>query len=167
MCWPQRRRRVEQLLASAGVEADWSGPPSAEVIRAGDTVAIEDPGYQNATAVFTAHGLALHGVPVDDDKRFVANLFAAGASITPVPGTDAGGAQHLGVGTGIEFTPRQGALHGMLSYGYSPTALRGGERGGHGVALSLEVNFDGPAKTPRLPTTVQQGMSWLVGPSAR
>src|SRR5579859_5109088 len=31
-----RRRRVEQLLASAGVEAAWSGPPSAEVIRAGD-----------------------------------------------------------------------------------------------------------------------------------
>ena len=31
-----RRRRVEQLLVSAGVEADWSGPPSAEVIRAGD-----------------------------------------------------------------------------------------------------------------------------------
>jgi ATP-dependent RNA helicase DeaD len=31
-----RRRRVEQLLASAGVEADWTGPPSAEVIRAGD-----------------------------------------------------------------------------------------------------------------------------------
>jgi ATP-dependent RNA helicase DeaD len=31
-----RRRRVEQLLASAGVDAAWSGPPSAEVIRAGD-----------------------------------------------------------------------------------------------------------------------------------
>jgi ATP-dependent RNA helicase DeaD len=31
-----RRRRVEQLLASAGVEAEWAGPPSAEVIRAGD-----------------------------------------------------------------------------------------------------------------------------------
>jgi ATP-dependent RNA helicase DeaD len=31
-----RRRRVEQLLASAGVEAAWSGPPSAEAIRAGD-----------------------------------------------------------------------------------------------------------------------------------
>jgi ATP-dependent RNA helicase DeaD len=27
---------VEQLLVSAGVEADWTGPPSAEVIRAGD-----------------------------------------------------------------------------------------------------------------------------------
>jgi ATP-dependent RNA helicase DeaD len=31
-----RRRRVEQLLASAGIEAAWSGPPSAEAIRAGD-----------------------------------------------------------------------------------------------------------------------------------
>jgi ATP-dependent RNA helicase DeaD len=31
-----RRRRVEQLLASAGVEAAWSGPPSAEAIRSGD-----------------------------------------------------------------------------------------------------------------------------------
>jgi ATP-dependent RNA helicase DeaD len=31
-----RRRRVEQLLASAGVDATWSGPPSAEAIRAGD-----------------------------------------------------------------------------------------------------------------------------------
>jgi ATP-dependent RNA helicase DeaD len=31
-----RRRRVEQLLASAGVDAAWGGPPSAEEIRAGD-----------------------------------------------------------------------------------------------------------------------------------
>jgi len=31
-----RRRRVEQLLSQAGVEAAWSGPPSAEAIRAGD-----------------------------------------------------------------------------------------------------------------------------------
>jgi ATP-dependent RNA helicase DeaD len=31
-----RRRRAEQLLASAHVEAAWSGPPSAEAIRAGD-----------------------------------------------------------------------------------------------------------------------------------
>jgi len=31
-----RRRKAEQLLASAGVEAAWSGPPSAEEIRALD-----------------------------------------------------------------------------------------------------------------------------------
>jgi ATP-dependent RNA helicase DeaD len=31
-----RRRRAEQLLASAHVDAAWSGPPGAEAIRAGD-----------------------------------------------------------------------------------------------------------------------------------
>ena len=31
-----RRRRVEMMLASANIEAIWSGPPSAEEIRAGD-----------------------------------------------------------------------------------------------------------------------------------
>jgi ATP-dependent RNA helicase DeaD len=31
-----RRRRVEQMLASANIEATWAGPPSAEEIRAGD-----------------------------------------------------------------------------------------------------------------------------------
>ena len=39
-----RRRRVEQLLASANIEADWSGPPSADEIRAKDqTRLLEDP----------------------------------------------------------------------------------------------------------------------------
>jgi ATP-dependent RNA helicase DeaD len=31
-----KRRRVEQMLAAAHIEATWSGPPSAEEIRAGD-----------------------------------------------------------------------------------------------------------------------------------
>jgi ATP-dependent RNA helicase DeaD len=31
-----RRRRVEQILSSANIDANWSGPPSAEDIRAGD-----------------------------------------------------------------------------------------------------------------------------------
>ena len=39
-----RRRRVEQLLASANIEATWAGPPSAEEIRAGDQKRLlEDP----------------------------------------------------------------------------------------------------------------------------
>ncbi|HTA39952.1 MAG TPA: PLP-dependent aminotransferase family protein, partial [Candidatus Acidoferrales bacterium] len=37
------------------------------LMQCGDRVAMEDPGYQNATAVFAAHGLVLQGVPVDDD----------------------------------------------------------------------------------------------------
>ncbi len=39
-----KRRRVEQLLASADIVAVWSGPPSAEAIRAGDQKRLlEDP----------------------------------------------------------------------------------------------------------------------------
>jgi ATP-dependent RNA helicase DeaD len=39
-----RRRRVEQLLISANIEAAWSGPPSAEAIRASDqTRLLDDP----------------------------------------------------------------------------------------------------------------------------
>jgi GntR family transcriptional regulator / MocR family aminotransferase len=37
------------------------------MMRCGDAVAIEDPSYQMASAIFSAHGLVLHGVPVDDD----------------------------------------------------------------------------------------------------
>jgi ATP-dependent RNA helicase DeaD len=39
-----RRRRVEQLLASANIDATWAGPPSADEIRAGDQKRLlEDP----------------------------------------------------------------------------------------------------------------------------
>ena len=39
-----RRRRVEQLLDSANIEAIWGGPPSAEAIRASDqTRLLDDP----------------------------------------------------------------------------------------------------------------------------
>ncbi len=39
-----RRRKAEQLLASAGVEAIWQGPPTADEIRAKDQVRLlEDP----------------------------------------------------------------------------------------------------------------------------
>src|SRR5262245_211810 len=39
-----RRRKAEQLLASANIEAVWSGPPSADEIRAKDQARLlEDP----------------------------------------------------------------------------------------------------------------------------
>ena len=126
------------------------------------------PGYfgQEIAASRFAHVWLRGGLPLDDAKRFVFNVFAAGATITPVTGTDAGGAQHLGLGTGLEFAPRRAALKGMISYGYAPTAARGSGRGGQGVALSLELDFN-PAKytaTRRAPPDMQQGMRWLLGP---
>ena len=127
------------------------------------------PGYfsHEIAARQYAHLYVRGGMPLDDNRKLVLNLFAAGASITPVAGTDAGGAQHLGVGTSIEFAPRHGALRGVLSYGYAPTALRGGGRGGQGVALSIELNLE-PRKDKlgEAPYDMQQGLRWLLGPLA-
>jgi ATP-dependent RNA helicase DeaD len=56
----QRRRRVEQILSSANIEAVWSGPPTAEDIRAGDMKRLlEDPsltetGTEEEVALATA-----------------------------------------------------------------------------------------------------------------
>jgi ATP-dependent RNA helicase DeaD len=46
-----RRRRVEQLLVSANIEAIWGGPPSAEAIRASDQARmLDDPMLNEAPA---------------------------------------------------------------------------------------------------------------------
>ncbi|HWA60947.1 MAG TPA: DEAD/DEAH box helicase, partial [Caulobacteraceae bacterium] len=46
-----RRRRVEQLLAAANIEAVWGGPPTADEIRAGDQRRLlEDPALNAAGA---------------------------------------------------------------------------------------------------------------------
>jgi hypothetical protein len=126
------------------------------------------PGYfsQEIAARQYAHLYLRGGIPLEDSKKFVLNVFAAGATITPVAGTNAGGTNHAGVGTGLEFAPHHGALRGMISYGYSPTALRGGARGGSGVALSLELNLE-PRKGEQPggeQSDTQEGLRWLLGP---
>jgi ATP-dependent RNA helicase DeaD len=46
-----RRRKAEQLLASAGVNAEWSGPPTADEVRARDqTRLLEDPALSEGPA---------------------------------------------------------------------------------------------------------------------
>jgi hypothetical protein len=127
------------------------------------------PGYfsQEIAARRFGHVWLRGGLPLDDRRKLIVNLFAAGASIAPVDGTDSGGTRHMGVGAGLEFTPIKGALSGMLTYGYSPTALRRGGRGGQGIALSFEVNFETPLKLTGHPMTPQQGLRWLLGSLAR
>jgi len=126
------------------------------------------PGYfsQEIAAERVAHVWLRFGKGLTNERRIVFNWFAAGALIKPVATTDAGGAQHAGIGMGVEFLPRKenGALRGMLSFGYSPTAARGDHRGGEGVALSFELNL-GTTPSPgagRLPDT-QGGLRWLIG----
>jgi GntR family transcriptional regulator/MocR family aminotransferase len=63
----------------------------------GDTVAIEDPCYGLARAAFTARGLRLHGVRVDDDGMRTSELPAAAtcAYVTPSHQFPLGGALPL------------------------------------------------------------------------
>ncbi len=59
-----RRRKAESLLLSANIEGIWSGPPSAEEIRAGDRVRmLQDP--------------ALSEVASEEDLAFARELLAA------------------------------------------------------------------------------------------
>lgn len=82
------------------------------LMACGDTVAIEDPCYQNARAIFTAHGLVLHGVPVDDDGMRTDLLPARAnlAYVTPSHQFPLGGALPLARRTELlEWARRTGA----------------------------------------------------------
>lgn len=122
------------------------------------------PGYfsQEISARRYLHAWAHTGLPLS--KRFFLDLTAAGATITPVRGTDAGGLHHLGVSAGVSYAPAKGPIHALLAWGYAPTALRGTRRGGHAFAFSLEYDFLAPEAKPAVPgMTRQQGLRWLLG----
>lgn len=124
------------------------------------------PGYfsQEIAAREYGHVWGRVGFPLERTRSFYLNLLAAAASVTPVGGTDPGGAFHAGMSLGLEFAPPKGALHGELSYGYAPRAIRGERRGGHSVALTAELDFMTPdVKTRRGAKTQQQGLGWLLG----
>jgi GntR family transcriptional regulator/MocR family aminotransferase len=58
--------RPEQIVVVEGAQAAMH-LASIVLMRAGDTIAIEDPAYALARAAFEMHGLRLHAVPVDGD----------------------------------------------------------------------------------------------------
>lgn len=124
------------------------------------------PGYftQEISARRFAHAWARTSFPYRDSRRFYIDLGIAGASLSPVPGTDPGSSRHLGFLMGVSYAPRKGGLHGQLAYGYAPTALRGTRRGAHALGLSFEIDFLAPADKPFSPKTQQQGLRWLFGP---
>ncbi len=124
------------------------------------------PGYfgQEIQASRFIQAWAHTGLPIRDSKRFFADLTAAAATVSPVPGTDAGGINHVGFSAGISFVPMDGSLRAELAYAYAPTALRGLHRGAQALALSVEVDFLEPEAKPGLrKTTRQQGLRWLFG----
>jgi len=80
-----RRRRVEQLLTSANIEAIWGGPPSAEAIRASDqTRLLDDPMLNEAPA---DEDLALARIVMDkkSPEQIAAALIRLHRSRLPEP----------------------------------------------------------------------------------
>ena len=80
-----RRRRVEQLLTSANIEAIWGGPPSAEAIRASDqTRLLDDPMLNEAPA---EEDLALARIVMDkkSPEQIAAALIRLHRSRLPEP----------------------------------------------------------------------------------
>lgn len=124
------------------------------------------PGYfaQEISAARYAHAWAQTALPVGDSKRFTAMFTVAGASVDPVFGTDPGGPLHAGAAMGFGFEPPDGALRAELTYGFSPTALRGTRRFAQSVAVVFEVDFLRDLKKVKgRPKVRQQGLRWLLG----
>jgi GntR family transcriptional regulator/MocR family aminotransferase len=70
----------------------------------GDTVAVEDPCYQNAAATFRAHGLALRGVRVDGDGLRTSELPDRASLVYVTP------SHQFPLGTSLSLTRRHELL---------------------------------------------------------
>lgn len=72
---------AEQVLVVSGSQAALR-LCAIVLLRHGDRVALEEPGYPGARAAFEAHGAVMMAVPVDDEGLNVAALAAARARIS-------------------------------------------------------------------------------------
>ncbi|SHG06562.1 MocR-like pyridoxine biosynthesis transcription factor PdxR [Streptoalloteichus hindustanus] len=70
---PAESERCDPVLATAGTTAAVA-ELAQTVLRRGDRVAVEEPGYQRAVGVFRAAGMEVVGVPVDSDGLVVAAI---------------------------------------------------------------------------------------------
>ena len=74
------RCEADQVLITSGSQAGLR-LCAAVLLRHGDVVAVEEPGYPGARSAFTAAGARLAPVPVDDEGMDVAGLASLGARV--------------------------------------------------------------------------------------
>ncbi|MFA6003463.1 MAG: hypothetical protein WC881_05280 [Elusimicrobiota bacterium] len=95
------------------------------------------PGYY--TQELSARRFALlnarYAFPLDRSGSWLFNLFAAGASISYLPGLDQRDRWHSGVGCGIEHESYRRVWNLTLNYGYGIRAIRSGRYGAHSLTL--------------------------------
>lgn len=101
------------------------------------------PGYysQELTARRFVLFSGQYGFPVDLEKRFLLNLFAASALASYVPGLEESGSSHSGVGLGLQYESPARAWNILLNYGYGINSMRSAARGAHSIALTLQYDL--------------------------
>src|ERR1043166_3105301 len=88
---------------------------------------------------FVMSNLAL-SVPVNDTHNIAVHFYGDWANARGVPPLAREYHNYFGIGTGVSFRgPWKTDL--LLSYGYGINAVRNDDRGGHEVALGLEMHF--------------------------
>ncbi|MGV9675240.1 MocR-like pyridoxine biosynthesis transcription factor PdxR [Nocardia sp. NPDC003482] len=151
-----------RMLATAGASAA-VGELAAALLRPGDTVAMEDPGYQRAAGAFRAAGVRVLPVPVDaaglrvaEIPRGVAAVYCTPAHQFPL-GARMPAARRVEL---VEFARRTGTLvieddyDGELRYDTAPLPLLATL----GPDVVVHVGTTSKILSPVL------GIGWLVGP---
>jgi len=82
-------------------------------------------------------------LPIPEARRLSVGALAATALVDYAPGLDQPGSWHSGVGPVVMYRGRRWTA--IARYGYGVDAIRGGDRGGHNVAVMFQYNF-GPEK---------------------
>lgn len=81
-----------------------------------------------------------YGFPLDRGKHLLANLLAASALSSSVPGLEPRGSSHSGVGLGLQYDSPTHAWNLLIEYGYGIDAIRSGSNGAHSISLAIQYD---------------------------
>ncbi|MDQ3406301.1 MAG: PLP-dependent aminotransferase family protein, partial [Actinomycetota bacterium] len=154
----------ESVLATGGTTAAVT-ELAASVLRPGDTVAVEEPGYQRAVMAMRAAGLRVVPAPVDADGLLLDTLPSSTKAVYCSPAHQYPLGRRLSAGRRVELVERARAegwlvieddYDGELRYDVAPLPLL--------VALAPDVVVHLGTTSKILTPTL--GAGWMVAPPA-
>ncbi|WP_156754119.1 MocR-like pyridoxine biosynthesis transcription factor PdxR [Actinokineospora pegani] len=154
--------RGESVLATGGTTAA-VGEIAASVLRRGDTVAVEDPGYQRAVAAFRAAGMRVVSLPIDADGPLPDAVPAGARAVYCSPAHQYPLGRRMSAGRRVELVERarragwlvvEDDYDGELRYDVAPLPLL--------AALAPDVVVHLGTTSKILSPTL--GAGWMVAP---
>lgn len=128
------------------------------------------PGYYNqeltAKRFFLASGR--YGIPIDEARRFGANVFGSGGWLDYLDPVGQPGAFNSGVGGSVDFESPWRVWRVELGYGYGIQARRGSGRGAHSISVLVQCDLEAQAfrerkqRRRRVRPDPPQGLEWLL-----